>query len=385
MRNVLIVVPDATRKAHLKVVLPRLLKKIGVSSKDKGLRIKIIVATGLHKPHTRSELKKLVGERIFSKYTVMTHNHDKGNLVKIGKTKSGIPIVFNKHLLEADSIITVGLIEPHLYAGYSGGAKTIAIGLAGEETINATHHPRFLDKKGTLIDSIKNNLFQDCLWEIIKGLPIKYSINIVNDRNGKLKRVFIRELKGEIRENKGKEGRIGEFKREFNKGVRFAKKIFEKKLNKTFDAVICKVSPPKDVNMYQTSRAFNYVLNVKRPIVKRGGIVLVCASLKEGFGRGLGEKKFARALKKMKSPKEFIELVKNKGCVAGEHRAYMVAKAMTKAQLGFIGAKAAIYTKNLPFLSFPNIKSAKKFIKHTKNQNAKIYTVPHALSIIISR
>lgn len=366
INNVLIVVPDMTRKAHLKIVLPRLLNQL----KKKGLdekKIKIIVATGLHKPHTKIELKNLVGEKIFSKYSVISHTQNKKVLVNRGKTKDGIPIVLNKNLEKSDYIVTVGLIEPHLYAGYSGGAKTIAIGLAGEETISATHHPRFLDKKATTLGSIKNP-FQDCLWEIIKGLPIKYSINIVNDRRGNLIRIF-----------------YGDLKSSFNEGVRFARKIFEKKIYKSFDAVICKVNPPKDVNLYQASRAFNYVLNVRRPIVKMGGLVLVYASLKEGLGGGIAERRFVEALKRMRSPQGLIEAIKKRGCVAGEHRAYMVAKALLKARLGFIGPGAGLYTKGLPFLTFPDIKSAVKFIKDTQGKNAKIYTIPYALSIIISR
>lgn len=361
MRNVSVVVPDYTRKAHLKTVLPGVLKQIRFGE------IKIIIATGLHKPHTKEELKKLVGKNIFSRYTVISHNQNKKNLVYRGRTKSGVPIVLNKAVEEADYIVTVGLIEPHLYAGYSGGAKTIAIGLAGEETINATHHPRFLDEKGTAIGSVQGNPFQDCLWEIVKGLPIKYSVNIVNDGRGNLKRIF-----------------EGDLKKSFSSGVKFAKKLFEKKLNKAFDIVICKVLPPKDVNMYQASRAFNYILNTKRPIVKKGGIVLVEARLKDGFGKGMGERRFALAMKKMRSPQEFINHVKKFGCTAGKHRAYMVAKALTRARLGFIGPTAGLYTKNLPFLSFKSGKPALNFIKRGRRA-AKVYSVDNALSIVLSR
>ena len=393
MHKILIVVPDCTRKAHLESVLPQVIKKISLEDRGQKTedRIKIIVATGLHKPHTKAELKNLVGEKIFSDYQVITHTQKKSDLISMGTTKGGIPIVLNKNLFEANEIITVGLIEPHLYAGYSGGAKTIAIGLAGEKTINATHHPRFLDKAGTAIGSIRNNPFQDCLWEIIKGLPVTWSVSVINDKDGKLKRLSINKLdvgtvlSENCPQTKGKEGAIRELKEEFHRGVKFAGKIFEEKLNKTFDAVICEVSPPKDVNMYQASRAFNYVLNVKRPIVKKGGIILVCASLKDGFGKGTGEKRFAAALKNMRSPEDLIKNVKSKGCVAGEHRAYMVAKAMTKARLGFIGPRAAFYTKSLPILSLPSVKSAIKFIKHDQGKDAAIHTIPHALSVIVSR
>lgn len=330
--------------------------------------IKIIVATGLHKPHTKSELKNLVGEKIFSKYEVITHTQKKSDLVFKGKTKDGIPIVLNKNLFDADHIAVIGLIEPHLYAGYSGGPKTIAIGLAGEETINATHHPRFLDKPGTALGELQNNPFQKCLWEIIKGLPVKDAVNIVNDRDGNLKKVF-----------------RGGLRRVFNEGVKFAGRMFEKKLLEEFDAVICAVGAPKDLNLYQASRAFNYILNTKWPIVKKGGMVLVMASLKEGFGAGIAEKRFAASLKRMRSPEALIKGVKRKGCVAGEHRAYMVAKAMTRARLGFIGPRAARYTAGLPFISFSTINAAVKFIKEKKGIHAKIHFVSNSLSMILSR
>jgi nickel-dependent lactate racemase len=363
MRKILIVVPDVTRKAHLKEVLPGLLRRF-VPRND----VKIIVATGLHKPHTRAELKNLVGKKIFSNYDVMTHTQEKNDLIYRGRTRNGIPIVLNKNLFEADKIVTIGLIEPHLYAGYSGGAKTIAIGLAGEQTINATHHPRFLDNKRAAIGSVKDNPFQDCLWEIIRGLPVKYSINIVNDREGNLKKVF-----------------CGDLRTSYAAGVGFAKKIFEEKLNKVFDAVICGVNPPKDVNMYQASRAFNYILNAARPVVKKGGMVLVRASLRDGFGRGTGEKRFAAVLKKMRSPGELIKKVRSGGCVAGEHRAYMVAQAMLKARLGFIGPRAAFYTKGLPFLSFPDEAAALNFVKKAYGKKAGVYKVKNILSLIVSR
>ncbi|MCM8782250.1 MAG: lactate racemase domain-containing protein [Candidatus Omnitrophica bacterium] len=90
MDNILIVVPDITRKAHLKTVLPRVLSRL----KRKGFKnkkIKIIVATGLHKPHTNAELLDLVGKKIFSRYRVITHRQDKRDLVYKGKTKKVFP------------------------------------------------------------------------------------------------------------------------------------------------------------------------------------------------------------------------------------------------------------------------------------------------------
>src|SRR3989338_10757374 len=183
----IIAVPDFTRDAHLKKVLPPILqrlKKQGVPERD----IEIIIATGLHRPPTKQEIKKNLGH-IADRIKISSHDYRENSIAYFGKIKKSIPVYLNKKLKDAYSIITVGVVEPHLYAGYSGGTKVVAIGLAGEKTINATHHPRFLDMEGTKICSINKNPFRDFIYEAEKMVPIKYSINIVNDGSGRLLKI----------------------------------------------------------------------------------------------------------------------------------------------------------------------------------------------------
>jgi len=367
MPEALIVVPDATRKAHLKKIVPMALERVRREG-FKDSEITVIVATGLHKPHAAAELKTLVGEKIFSRYRVISHAQGARTVVMRGRTKSGVPIVLNRELFRARYIVTIGLVEPHLYAGYSGGAKTIAIGLAGEATINATHHPNFLDRSGTALCSVRGNPFQDCLWEIIKGLPVRYTFAVVNDARGRLRRIF--------------EG--GDLRRSFDDGVACARGLSEKKADRQFDAVLCRVPPPKDATLYQASRAFNYVLNTKRPIVKKGGIVLVSASLRQGYGKGIGEKRFAAALRQMRSADSLVRRVKKEGCRAGEHRAYMVAKALTKAALGFIGPRARSCSRGLPLYAFRTEREARAFIRTAYGSRAGICTIANALATVVS-
>ncbi|MBU4311779.1 MAG: DUF2088 domain-containing protein [Candidatus Omnitrophica bacterium] len=350
----IIAVPDFTRKAHLKKVLPFVLDKL------KGQDIEIIIATGLHRPPTKNEIKTNLGN-IVNRVKISVHDHK--SVAYFGKTKKGIPVYLNKKLKTADSIITVGVVEPHLYAGYSGGTKVVSIGLAGEKTINATHHPRFLDDPGTKICSIKNNPFRDFIEESSSPLPIRYSLNIAN--------------------NKTFWGRPAI---SFKKAVKYSQKISEKKINKAFDVIICNIPKEKGVNIYQASRAFNYVANTKRSVLKKDSLILVRAGLEEGFGKGLGEKRFMNKMLKMKSPGKLIGEIKKGGCLAGEHRAYMVAKAMKKAKLGFVSERAYLYkNKGLPFLFFKELKEARAFIKnHFKKQPNILYLKNAFTSILTS-
>ena len=363
--NTIIAVPDFTREAHLKKIIPFLLKKLNrqhISNKD----IEIIIATGLHRPPTKKELKDNLGS-ITDKIKVSIHDHRKNSVSYFGKAKKGTPIYLNKKIKNARAIVTVGVVEPHLYAGYSGGVKVVTIGLAGEETINATHHPRFLDHPGTRICSISKNPFREFIDEVGSILPIKYSINIINDENGNLSRVF-----------------QGKPKSSFKKAVSHAQKIFEKKQTSAFDVVICNIPKSKGVNIYQASRAFNYIANTRKNILKNNSLVLVKAGLEEGFGRGLGEKRFMRRMSKINDPGKLIRSIKKRGCLAGEHRAYMVAKAMERASLGFISKRAKLYkNKPLPFLFFKNMKEAYKFIDRTYKKKPKIYYLKNSFSKIL--
>ncbi|MFH1478315.1 MAG: lactate racemase domain-containing protein [Candidatus Omnitrophota bacterium] len=361
----IIAVPDFTRTAHLKKILPPLIKKLG----KHGIKLKdteILIATGLHRAPTKKEMQYNLG-LICNKVKVSSHNYKDSHVSYFGKSKNGVPIYLNKKLKNADSIITVGVVEPHLYAGYSGGIKAVSIGLAGVKTINFTHHPRFLDKATVKLCLIKNNPFRDFIDDIARILPINYSINIVNDKKGRLIKVF-----------------EGDPKRSFDKAVVYSKNIFEKKLRAFYDVIICDVPKSKGSNIYQASRIFNYILDSKNPPVNKNPLILVKAGLEEGFGKGLGEKRFQDKMLKLKDPSKLISLIKKRGCLGGEHRAYMASKALQKGKLGFISKNSHLYKdKDLPFLFFKSAKEAKRYIDRAIKKYPRIYYLQNAFTTIL--
>ncbi|MDD5496233.1 MAG: nickel-dependent lactate racemase [Candidatus Omnitrophica bacterium] len=360
-KKILVVVPDSTRKAHLKDVLPILLRTVSSPSR----KVDIIIATGLHKKHSKRQLWVLLGRPIINHYRVINHEQDKKYIDEYGYTNTGVPITLDKRLRAYDFIISVGVIEPHLYAGYSGGPKTIAIGLAGEPTINATHSVRFLDNPLTGIGSIRNNPFHASLLEIIKHVCVGFCLNIVNDPDGYPLKVF-----------------SGSLKDVFGEGVKFAKEVFEVSVKTPCDIAVCGIGFPKDINLYQASRALNYVLNVNSPIVKKGGFVIVVAELKEGVGNSTAEERFHKELKKMTSPKDFVLKIKRNGCVAGEHRAYMVAKAMLDYKVILVTESKRDFVKGLPFPVFDSVAGAVRYAESHIEKRPGIYVIPRALSTI---
>jgi len=360
-KKVLIVVPDATRSAHLKEILPLLIEKITVPSRS----VDIMVANGLHKHHTAQQLQKLLGLYIARRHRIFQHDPYSKAVVDFGKTKYDVPATLDKAVLNYDSIISVGVVEPHLYAGYSGGAKTISIGLAGEPTVNATHSIRFLDDPGVNIGSLNGNKFQETLWHILENIPPVFSVNIVNDQDGKALKIF-----------------CGPVKDVFEKSSCFAKEVFEVRVNKKADIAVCGIGYPKDVNLYQASRAMNYVLSVDKPVVKKGGIVIIAAELKDGVGHSPAENRFYDELKHMESPAGFVSRVKREGCIAGEHRAYMVAKALIDYNVIFVTSLKKDFMEDLPFRFYSSVEEALEKAFDMAGGNPKIFVIPRSLATI---
>lgn len=359
MKKIIMVVPDRTRKAHVREVLLPVLRDLNKQ------RVEILIGLGLHEPLDREQIIELLGEDIAANYVIRNQSQQPQDLLYFGKTKRNVPIYLNKHLKEAERIITFGVVEPHLYAGYSGGVKTVAIGLAGDKTISFTHHPRFLDQHGTALANIKNNPFQDTLWEITAGLPIDYCVNVVNDAQGALKKVF-----------------AGKPREVFLEAVKYADKLYRHAVKKPFDALVAEIDGNKGANIYQASRAYNYVLGVPHPVVRENGFVVVQADIPDGFGRGIGERRFAQILKTVKQPDNFIQKIKKGGCQAGEHRAYMVAKALQKARLIFVSPDAPQLLRGTPLQGFSALQEAMTYMKQELGYLPKTFVTKEVFNAI---
>ena len=357
-----IVVPDLTRMCPRKLILPILLEELNKGRvKDKD--VTIFMAVGMHKPLTPAEMEIAFGKEIVRRIKIKNHDAtDKSNLTHLGYVAGGVPAVVNKELLYNDHVIAVGVIEPHLYAGFSGGPKTLSIGMAGEETINYTHSPKFLDRPGVRLGGVKDNPFHRAIIDIACVAKLLFIVNAINDDLGHT--VF---------------ATAGEPQLAFYKGIEYATLFYRVKVDEPADIVICGVGWPKDANLYQASRALTYITNTQKPIVKRGGIVLISAICEEGVGKGLGEKRFYEAMVKARNPAEVVKKMKGRSCSAGEQRTYMVAKSLSFADCGFVGTKIADAVRKMHMLHFKDFNEALAYAFSTRGKDAKIYVVPHAL------
>ncbi len=319
--QIAICVTDISRPSPDKIVLPPLLNEIEKAGIDKK-NVTIIIGTGSHRDVTVTEMNMRYGYHITDNYRIINHNsRDKNYLTDLGSTTTGAPIVLNSILTMVDHIFNVGVMDLHQYAGYSGGAKTIAVGCAGEETIQFTHSTPFLEKSGTIPGKIIGNTFQQTLWEIVEPLPFDFSINVILDESNRIVDMG-----------------VGKPRSVFFSMVERAKKIFEFESEKQFEIAYLGVPHPKDINLYQASRALTYQTLLESPALKKGALVNLLCTCPEGMGQGMGEKRFVERMMRHSDPEKVINAMRGNPNLPGEQRAFMLARAMMDYRLNVVGS-----------------------------------------------
>ncbi|MCS7232815.1 MAG: nickel-dependent lactate racemase [Synergistetes bacterium] len=362
-QKVVIVATDITRYACEEIILPILLNELnesGIPDKD----ITIVVATGTHRPNTMEECAKMYGEEVLRRVKVINHSpYDPSSLVYLGETPtSRIPVEVNKFVFEADFRITTGVIEPHLFAGYSGGIKSIAVGVAGVRTISATHNISMLDHPKTRLGVIEDNLFRKFLDEAACFLGVDFIINVVLDDYKRPIRIV-----------------AGHPQEAYCEGVNFAKKVYEVEVKEQSEIVIAIPKYPKDRDLYQATRAVNNVLFGPVPLVRKGGIIIIPALCEDG----IGHEGYHIWMKSVKTPEEALEKAYREGFEPGEHKAFVLAKALNWAEIVMVGTKVPEFILRELLLEYrPTMEEALKYAFNKLGKDAKVWVIPNALVTI---
>ncbi len=265
-RNAVVVISDVTRPVPNKVLLPSILRTL----RDAGIPeecVTILVATGLHRPNLGDELAGMVGEEFVAAFRIVNHDARDGKSVRrIGTTSTGTPVFINAIYLDADLKITTGYIEPHIFAGFSGGRKLICPGIAGEETIKRNHSPRFIEHPLACEGSLKGNPLHEELLEIAAMAGCDLAVDVTLNEQREITGIF-----------------AGDIFRAHDAGVAFVRDCVGSRVEAPADIVVTtSAGYPLDTSFYQSIKGLTAAL----PAVKTGGTIILAASCSEGLGDG---------------------------------------------------------------------------------------------------
>ncbi|MCG6536310.1 MAG: lactate racemase domain-containing protein, partial [Syntrophales bacterium LBB04] len=257
------------------------------------------------------EIAAKFGASLLAGLRFVNHNAwDEKGLTDLGQSKNGIPLIINREVAMADVRISTGVIETHLFAGYSGGVKSVAVGVAGEATIAATHNYEMM--KHTRLGMIENNPFRDFLTEAANAVGLDFIVNCVQTGEKGLVKVV-----------------AGDPVQAFLEGVKTARAMYEVDVDHPGDIIITGVAYPKNRDLYQATRAANTSLFSPRPLVRKGGVLLIPASCEDGFGHP----GYVDWMSRCNSADEIIRSACECGFAPGDQKALILGWILERARI----------------------------------------------------
>ncbi len=326
-----IVIPDDTRPLRPTTILPPLLGAISEAASRRGAPVKVtvLVATGLHQnpgPPFREELQRALEP--FAGHTMLSTDvqfHDAQTTERLQRTLN--PLVTRPQSGgQADCVITVGLVEPHQYAGFSGGSKALTIGCGASSTIASLHSLQMLRKPGVTIGEVSRNPFRKELDRVARqhAAPT-FELCLVPNPDGKGIAGFYAGPPG----------------RPYKSAVHLARQLLMAPLGRQFDFALISVPDAKSQNFYQASRALTYLALHPNPCIRPKGTLVLQAQCPDAYGTSAGEEAFRRALGRGR--RRLLAELQGKaepppGLTGGAQRAYVLAVALTRFRCVLIGA-----------------------------------------------
>lgn len=258
--KVAIAVDDLTRLTPCRSVLPVVVDELieaGVREGD----ISVIVALGTHRPMSEEEMIARYGEGIMRRIGVVNHDaRDARKLVNVGETPSGTPIIVNKEFYESGLRIAIGNVVPHMYAGWSGGAKAVQPGVSSEATTDRTHIAAARLPLEDVVGNVENPIRHE-MESVARKTGLNFIVNTVLNENGDLVRAFGGDMVSAHRE-----------------AVELAKTIFCPRIPAPADVVIAS-SYPADIDYWQAIKGAVAAFLA----VKRGGVIVLVTPCREGI------------------------------------------------------------------------------------------------------
>ncbi|BCV26016.1 nickel-dependent lactate racemase [Gelria sp. Kuro-4] len=286
-KNVVIISSDHTRPVPSAVIMPLLLEEVRAGNPD--ANITILVATGGHRATTQEELLTRYGPDIVKNERIVVHNsHDDGVLVRVGTLPSGGDLILNKLAVEADLLVAEGFIEPHFFAGFSGGRKSVLPGIASYKTVLANHCAEFIAHDRARTGILEGNPIHADMVFAARSVNLAFVCNVVIDSDKRIIAAF-----------------SGEMEQAHEKGCQFVGRYARVKAVPADIVVTSNGGYPLDQNLYQAVKS----MTAGEATCNKGGVIIVAAECSDGHG---GEA-FYRTFEHIPTPEGVMNLILARG------------------------------------------------------------------------
>jgi len=282
--RVVIVTSDITRATPNERLIPWILDELGHVPPE---NITVIIGTGSHRATKPEEMERMFGREVLERVRVVDHDaHDPTGVTYLGTTSRGAKAYLNLDYVNADKRIVVGFIEPHLYAGFSGGPKGIMPGIAGIETVKFFHNYQMVGSPGSTWLNLEGNPIQEMSREVAALAPPHFMVNVTLNGSKGITGFF-----------------CGDYREAHLVGCEFCKRTGATRVPQRYDVVVTTNGGyPLDQNLYQCIKG----MSAGAGIVKQNGTIVMCAELSDGLPDHGNFKEIVRA---RSSPSELLAMI----------------------------------------------------------------------------
>ena len=286
--RVAIVISDITRPTPNERIIPWLLEELAYVPRS---QVTILNGTGSHRANTREELVQMLGQEVVDTVEIVNHDAFADDTLRyLGTTSVGAPVWLNRRYLEADVRIATGFIEPHFFAGFSGGAKGVVPGLAGIKTIEVLHNAELIGHPRSTWAALEGNPVQQGIQESVAFAPPEFMVNVTLDQERHIMDVY-----------------AGHYIQAHYAGCEAVARAATVPVEQPFDIVITSNNGyPLDQNLYQNVKG----MTAAAQIVKEGGAILAVAECRDGLPN---HGNFKSLLSMRESPADLLAMITSPG------------------------------------------------------------------------
>lgn len=359
--NIVIITSDHTRPVPSRVIMPQILERIRKGNSN--VIIKILVATGFHRPSTKEELIFKLGNEIVEKEEIIIHKSTNDeDMIKMGVLPSGGDFYINKLAAEADLLVAEGFIEPHFFAGFSGGRKSILPGIASAKTIMYNHCSEFIDNDNSRTGILQNNPIHEDMVYAAKTAKLAFIVNVAIDKDKKVIASF-----------------AGDVDKAHKQGCEFVTNL--SKIDKIPADIVVSTNGgyPLDQNIYQSVKG----MTAAEATCKEGGVIIMVAACNDGHG---GQSFYNNVVNSI-SPQEILENVRNikkEDTIPDQWEFQILARILNKFTVIMVTDECdPNMITNMHMKHAYNFEEALNLAYEIKGKDAKVVVIPDGVSVIV--
>ncbi|VBB08782.1 Hypothetical protein LUCI_4088 [Lucifera butyrica] len=360
--KIVIITSDHTRPVPSKIISPLMLEEIRAGNPNAD--ITFLIATGFHRASTTEELIHKFGEKIVNEEKIVIHDcRDAANMVNVGTLPSGGNLVINKLVMEADLLVAEGFIEPHFFAGFSGGRKSVLPGVVSEVTVLANHCAQFIASDKARAGILDGNPLHIDMMYAARQAKLAFILNVVINAEKKIIKAF-----------------AGDMAEAHAAGCAFVGDLAAVPAVPADIVITSNGGYPLDQNLYQSVKG----MSAAEATVKPGGVIIICSACNDGHGGEDFYKWFTDAPGGAREVMDKIMQIEACNTIADQWEAEILARVQLKASVIVVTDQCDHkIIENMHMKAARTLPEAITMAKGIVGEDAAFTVIPDGVSVIV--